>query len=77
MVIFEAPHREPRLLNTVYFSVSRQGEIVLRADGEPELVVTVPDDGDPTRLELRRSGASAYLHVPLLAICFLHCNTCA
>jgi hypothetical protein len=74
MVIFEAPHREPKLLNTVYFAVSRQGEIVVRPDGRPELVVNIPDDGDPEHLELRRSGASAYLHVPLLATCFLHCN---
>jgi hypothetical protein len=70
MVIFEAPHREPKLLNTVYFAVSRQGEIVLRSDGRPELVVNIPDDGDPAHLELRRSGASSYLHVPLLATCF-------
>jgi hypothetical protein len=74
MVIFEAPHREPKLLNTVYFAVSRQGEIVVRPNGRPELVVNIPDDGDPTHLEIRRSGASAYLHVPLLATCFLHCN---
>jgi hypothetical protein len=74
MVILEAPHREPRLLNTVYFAVSRQGEIVARPDGEAELLVNVPDDGNPEHLELRRSGASAYLHVPLLATCFLHCN---
>jgi hypothetical protein len=74
MVILEAPHREPKLLNTAYFAVSRQGEIVVRPDGEPELVVSIPDDGDPAHLELRRGGASAYLHVPLLATCFLHCN---
>jgi hypothetical protein len=37
-------------------------------------VVNSPDDGDPAHLEIRRSGASAYLHVPLLATCFLHCN---
>jgi hypothetical protein len=33
MVIFEAPHHEPRSLNTVYSAVSQQGEIVVRPDG--------------------------------------------
>jgi hypothetical protein len=74
MVIFEPPHREPRVLNSAYFAVTRQGEIVCPADGEPALVVTVPPETDRARLELRRSAASAYLHVPLLATCFLHCN---
>ena len=74
LVTFEAPHHEPKVVHGAYFAVSRQGEIVCRADGEPELVVSVRPERDPARLQLRRSGASAYLHVPLLAICFLHCR---
>jgi hypothetical protein len=54
MIGMETPHREPRLLNAVYFAVNRHGESVVRADGEAELVVTIKDDGDPSQLELRR-----------------------
>jgi hypothetical protein len=75
MISMETPHREPRLLNAVCFAVNRNGEIVVRADGEAELVVTIKDDGDPSHLELRRGASSVYLHVPLFATCFLHCNS--